>query len=251
MQQYFLDDFLDIDKQVACITGQDAHHIIKVMRMRLDEEILIVIQATAYVAKIIELNESKKEVLVQAVCVETVARELPLHVTIALGLLKAEKFEYAIQKMTELGVSQIFPWQAERSVVKLKDKQTSKKIERWELIAKEASEQSKRLKIPEILQVATLSEIIKTTPASTTIYVAYEELATTTEKTKIKLATEDNVLFLIGPEGGISDKEVTLLKNLTKERTIHFVSLGTRILRAETAAIFAMSLCTAASENLL
>ena len=250
MQQYFLDNFLDIDKQVACITGQDAHHIIKVMRMRLDEEILIVIQATAYVAKIIELNESKKEVLVQAVCVETVVRELPLHVTIALGLLKAEKFEYAIQKMTELGVSQIFPWQAERSVVKLKDKQTSKKIERWELIAKEASEQSKRLKIPDILQVATLSEIIKTTPASTTIYVAYEELATT-EKTKIKLAAEDNVLFLIGPEGGISDKEVTLLKNLAKERTIHFVSLGTRILRAETAAIFAMSLCTAASENLL
>jgi 16S rRNA (uracil1498-N3)-methyltransferase len=167
--------------------------------------------------------------------------ELPIKVAIAQGLPKSDKFELVIQKTTELGVQELIPVTSERSIIKLDAKKEGKKLERYQKIAKEASEQSHRMKIPTIQPVMSVSELIKYSQSFTYKCLAYEA---TTEADEHNLSTilhevkeGDSLLVFIGPEGGISEKELERLV----DNGFTIVSLGRRILRTETAPIFLMS----------
>lgn len=245
MQQYFVETINDDD--TFTIIGQDAHHIMKVMRMRVGTEIMVVSEAVAYHCEITSLQEKEQIVIATKKATLQDKRELPIDVTVVLGLLKSDKFDYAVQKLTELGVTRIIPWQAEYSIVKLNGKKDEKKVARWQSIAKEAAEQSKRLVIPDISAPQHLTAILASVTNDTPIYVAFEGLAGK-EQAKLDIIKHRKVVFVIGAEGGISPKELKLLEN---KQQVRFISLGSRILRAETAAIFAMSLCAGSAEQLI
>ncbi|GBU11267.1 ribosomal RNA small subunit methyltransferase E [Erysipelotrichaceae bacterium] len=244
MQQYFIEGD-DYDADHLVITGTDVHHIKNVMRMKITDKIRIVSQHIVYLGEITAI--SADAISVKKIKQLDENRELKQHITIALGLLKQDKFEYALQKMTELGMHTCIPWQAKLSVVKLYDKKAQKKQLRWQLIAKEAAEQSRRSHIPKIEQAKTSLQLTELFSQYDVVYIAYEDLAY--ESAPLHFSKDDvAILVIIGPEGGIAQSELAQLL-ATKHNNIQLISLGKRILRAETAAIYTMSILSAAIEQ--
>lgn len=155
--------------------------------------------------------------------------ELDTNITVILSLIKNDKMDFAIQKLCELGVKRIVPYKAYRSVVK--EGKATNKIDRFKKIAKEACEQSHRNIIPEITDYINIKEI-KNYMSDINV-VAYEN----EDKIVINFKCK-SITILIGPEGGFDEKELEIIKNLG----FNSISLGKRILRAETAAIYLTSL---------
>ncbi|WP_347862721.1 16S rRNA (uracil(1498)-N(3))-methyltransferase [Salimicrobium sp. PL1-032A] len=168
--------------------------------------------------------------------------ELPQEVTVVQALGKGDKVEWVIQKSTELGVSRIIPFQAEHSVVKWDHKKQEKKKARFEKIAKEAAEQSERLKLPEVTSTLSIKEVVKETESYDFRLFAYEQEARQGANRKLseflkEIAPGTKVCIVIGPEGGFSSKEAELLD----ESGFQAVRLGGRILRMETAPLYFLS----------
>ena len=144
--------------------------------------------------------------------------------------------ELIIQKNTEVGVNNIVPVIMERTVVKLDEKVASKKLDRWQKIAEIAAKQSMRDIIPNIKSIIKTKEI--DVDGYDVVLVAYENeehnmLKAELKKLESQNKQEYNIAIAIGPEGGISEKEIELLD----EKNVKFVSLGKRILRTETAGL--------------
>ncbi|WP_142827785.1 16S rRNA (uracil(1498)-N(3))-methyltransferase [Planococcus soli] len=238
MQRYFIEGKLP-ENRIAAITGDDAKHIAKVMRQTAGEELIAVMEGKAYLATIrstdfdveIELGNS----------LETQV-ELPKKVSIACGLPKGDKLDLITQKATELGMYALLPFSAERSIVKWDSSKSEKKIGRLQKIAKEAAEQSHRTRVPDIHNIYSFNQLLSQAGSYDAVIVAYEEEARQGGRTRFaetlkSLYDKDSVLIIFGPEGGISDKEVTALKNAGAI----FTSLGPRILRTETAPLYALA----------
>ncbi len=155
--------------------------------------------------------------------------ELETDITVILALIKNDKFDFAVQKLTELGVNRIVPYIARRSVVK--PGKGNNKLDRIKKIAREASEQSHRNKIPEICDYATFKDLKKY--KSELNLLAYEKET----KSISDLKKYKSITYIIGPEGGFEPREVEDII----ECGFDSISLGKRILRAETAAIFLAS----------
>lgn len=238
MQRYFVER---MDDNQATILGEDVHHITRVMRMGIDDQ-LICCNSSGKAARCTITEITNESVLVNVVewIVDTV--ELPINVIIVSGLPKGDKLEYVIQKGTELGASEFVPFIATRSIVKWDEKKGGKKVERWEKIAKEAAEQSHRTKIPTVQAPLTLKQLLSLGESYQYKLIAYEEDAKSGEKSKLASTLEhmkpgDSLLVVVGPEGGLAEKEVASL------RDAGFVScsFGPRILRAETAPLYLLS----------
>lgn len=152
MQRYFVkakhEDFLELELS-------DVHHIKNVMRYKEGDKIECVYNEAVYHCEIINPNSNKVKIL--SVEESTYEEKYPL--TIAVGLVKEQKFDLIIQKLTELGVKEIIPVKMERSIVKLGEEKITKKQERWQKIAKEAAEQSKRTTIPQIYNPISFNEL--------------------------------------------------------------------------------------------
>lgn len=240
MQRYFVSSENWKD-DVVTITGDDAKHILKVMRMQVgDHFICCDNKGRTSLCEIIEVDGTEVETKI----VNDIEKsaELPVSVTIAQGLPKGDKLEYIIQKGTELGALSFFPFSADRSVVKWDDKKAVKKKERLEKIAKEAAEQSHRNRVPVILNPGSFSDLLKMAEQYKIKIVAFEEEAKQNEISKFASALSsadlgDSILCVIGPEGGISDKEATLLS----DHGFVLCGLGPRILRTETAPLYLLS----------
>ncbi|WP_064091442.1 16S rRNA (uracil(1498)-N(3))-methyltransferase [Rossellomorea aquimaris] len=240
MQRYFIDEAYNEELPIY-LTGEDYHHIVRVMRMKEDDHIFVVFNDQASAISRIE-TISSDSVEVSIVQWETTTVELPIKVTIASGLPKGDKLELIFQKGTELGAAQFIPFNADRSIVKWDAKKAKKKVERWEKIVKEAAEQSHRLLIPQVLSPVSLKELLKLGQEFDYKLVAYEEEARAGEKgnlstTLTSIKEGQSVLVVFGPEGGLSDKEI----QLCKEEGFLTCGLGPRILRTETAPLYVLS----------
>lgn len=240
MQRYFLTSDQILNGKVH-ITDDDFHHIVRVMRMSVGDRISVVFpnEQTAICEIDNILSDSVDAKIVSSVKEN---RELPIKVTIASGLLKGDKFDIVIQKGTELGASQFLPFTSERSVVKLDEKKRLKRLERWQKIAKEASEQSERTRIPECLTPISFQELLKKSQSFEKKIVAYEEQGRNYNQRNLpdtlkKLSAGDSLLFAFGPEGGFSKAEIDVLK----ANDFIVCGLGPRILRAETAPLYALA----------
>ena len=154
--------------------------------------------------------------------------ELDCDITCILSLIKSDKLELCIQKLTELGIKRIVLYDARRSVMKIRDE---KKNTRLLKIAKEAAEQSHRNKIPEIIGPCKLKDLSQY--KSEKNYICYEA-----EKNISDINKADSITYIIGPEGGFEEEEYHQICEMEFES----VSLGKRILRAETAAIYTTSI---------
>lgn len=218
------------------IDGDDVNHILNVLRMKKDDEIQVCNQVTEenYKARIVQYSKNEIECKIE----EKIGKstESNVHITLFQGIPKFEKMELIIQKNTEVGVNNIVPVVMERTVVKLDEKVASKKLDRWQKIAEIAAKQSMRDIIPNV------KSIIKTKEIDVDMYdvvlVAYENeehnmLKAELKKLESQNKQEYNIAIVIGPEGGISEKEIELLD----EKNVKFVSLGKRILRTETAGL--------------
>ncbi len=226
------------------INGDDVNHIINVLRMKKGDEIQVCNQEIGdnYNAQITQFTKNE----VDCEIIERINKttESNVNITLFQGLPKFEKMELIIQKNTEVGVKRIVPVIMERTVVKIDEKVASRKLERWQKIAEIAAKQSMRDIIPNIDNITKLKEI--DTTEYDVVLVAYEneehnklkdelqKLSKKIEGTNSNNNEENfNIAIVIGPEGGISEKEIELLA----EKNVKFVSLGRRILRTETAGL--------------
>ena len=229
MQRYFAKEY----KDNFILSDSDVHHIKNVMRMQIGDLIEVVYDNKLHICKI-----EKFEPLLLSINEERVGEnKLNIDITIAVGLVKEQKMDLILQKLTELGVNTIIPVSMERSIVKLDEARFNKKRVRWEAICKEASEQSKRTSVPVIENIKSIKDLIK-------MDADCKLVASTKEKGKMFNYYLQNtfncakIIMVIGPEGGISDREETLLNDGGFES----VSFGNLIFRVETAAIYAASI---------
>lgn len=237
VQRYFVKNFKD---NRFFIIDEDRHHIVKVMRLQLGDEIICVENGKSALCTIEEITDD--QVVATVVKWEEGTKELPVHVAIASGLPKGDKLEWIIQKGTELGAAEFIPFAATRSVVKWDDKKALKKVERLQKIAKEAAEQSHRQIVPHISNSVNLKSLIELAKNFDHKLIAFEEDAKLGEISQLaatlaNLKEGQSLLFVFGPEGGLTQEEVDTLK------TFDFKScgLGPRILRTETAPLYALS----------
>lgn len=239
MQRYFLQSTFHPHGE-ASIIGDDARHIQRVMRMAIGDEIIAVAENKAYKAKVIRLEE--QTVYIERQGEQLPTNEMPVHITIACGLPKGDKLDLIVQKATELGVHQIVPFEAERSIVKWDAKKGVKKVERLQKIAKEAAEQSHRSIIPHVNDPVSFKQLIELATSYHCRFVADEEEAKENERKTLseRLTNIEHgqmVLAVFGPEGGLSRKEVDVLHAAGFES----IALGPRILRTETAPLYFLS----------
>ena len=227
MQRYFaINENLELSKD-------DIYHITKVMRMKKSDRFVIIFDKKLFVCEIDEISSNNVNFNVIEELKED--NELDKNIIVAFTLVNENKTDFILQKCTELGASAFIPILTERSKIKLNDK-SSKKIERWQKICKEASEQSHRNIIPKVHDITSVKDLTKTK-------YDLKILCSTKEKEKsLKNMLQnsqkcDNIIIVVGPEGGISPSEELFLN----ENGFISVSLGSTILRTETAPIFALS----------
>ena len=229
MQRYFADKK---DNQIILGDG-DVHHLLHVMRARIGDEIEAVVDNHLYACIVKSINPLNIVINYEI----PIDSELPSKVTLFFALAKGDKIDFVVQKATELGASRIVLVKTERCVTKFDGDNIKHKLERFNKIAKEASEQSHRLMIPEIAGVVDIKDIPNDLLCDINL-LAYEKEAGATDNFFEKVAADKTISVMIGPEGGFSIEEVKLLKDKYHFETI---SLGKRILRTETAAVYALS----------
>ncbi len=227
MHQFFVDASLELNTKVAFDQAL-AHQIHKVLKLHHGESILL---SNTHVMALAHL-EGENGTLFAVIDQHQITTTLQREVTLMVALIRKEKFELVLQKATELGVHRIVPLIMERNVVKWDDH--SNKLQRYRLILKEAAEQCHRLSIPELIEPIQLKEI--DSYKSELNFVAYEG-ENPSHLLKAQLKQCHSISIVIGPEGGISTKEMDNLEAIGFMR----VSLGPRIYRAETAAIVAIN----------
>ncbi|WP_053219121.1 16S rRNA (uracil(1498)-N(3))-methyltransferase [Virgibacillus senegalensis] len=240
MQRYFVPEEGWQDNMVT-ITGEDRHHIDRVMRMQPGDAIICnTPEGRAAVCTITAISDEYVSVSIDEWLDES--KELPVHITIAQGLPKGDKLEVVLQKGTELGASGFIPFQAGRSIVKWDNKKAEKKLVRYRKIVKEASEQSHRTIVPDVETVVGFDGLIKQSENYSVKIFAYEEEAKTDDYQGLgailaRLEPGQNILACIGPEGGFTIEEAESLKS----HGFQPVRLGPRILRTETAPLYLLA----------
>ncbi|MFV0380270.1 MAG: RsmE family RNA methyltransferase [Anaerorhabdus sp.] len=233
MQQYMIDTEIVLGKKIN-FNNEQNHHIKDVMRMKEKSLVRVVNpfdKSSGFVAVFYEENNAYGEVIE----IDEVTHELNVKICLCIGILKKDKWEYLLQKATELGVSKIVPFESERTVVKKNSDKQQKKNNRWNKIMLEASEQSKREIVPELCEIQKFKNILKF--KSQINLLAYEDVSHSASSISSTISNELSVTIVIGPEGGFSEKEI----NYLTDNNFKCVSLGKRILRAETAACHSLS----------
>lgn len=228
MQRYFAKEKID---NTFILHDSDIHHIKNVMRFKINDQIVVIYDSIVYTCKITSIDPLNLEVISN----KKEDRELNTNLTVAISLVNEQKMDLILQKLTELGVSTIIPVKTERSIVKLDDKKESKKITRWQMICKEASEQSHRTKIPKVNNIINLKDI-KNIDSKLKLVCS---LSSNTKPLSSYLEHDyKDILFIIGPEGGFTKAEEEYLLN----NNFLPVSLGKRVMRVETASIYVASI---------
>lgn len=230
MQRYFSKEQKD---NKFILNNDDLYHIRVVMRMKDNDQIQVVYNHEPYLCEI-KLREENIDVnIIEKM--DVISDNLP-QVTLILPLLKEQKFDFILQKATELGITKIIPVIMERSIIKIDEKKTIKKLERWQKIVKEASEQSFRNDIPIITEIKQLKDL--ETIDGLKILCSTKVKDKTLKKALNSQGICDKISIVIGPEGGITEKEEEKLNNMG----FISVTLGNRIMRVETVPIFIMSI---------
>ena len=223
---------------------QVAHRAAHVLRLDCGAQIALVDgHGGATLARILAISGSSVEV--ERIALIHAGAESALRLVLLMGIPKADKLEWVIQKAAELGALAVVPVETERSVVRLNDK-TPRKLERWREIAREASRQSERAVALEVREPRSFEAVIA---APMQGIVAWEEAAHATPLPHVAETALDasrEIGVLIGPEGGLAPAEVSR----ARAAGLVAVSLGPRVLRTETAAIVALSLVQAAFGDL-
>ncbi|MGT2666476.1 16S rRNA (uracil(1498)-N(3))-methyltransferase [Streptococcus rifensis] len=244
MQQYFVKG--KAENPVTITDKETAKHMFSVMRLTEGDEVVLVFDdGVKRLARVLSSQDQQFELVKDLV--DHV--ELPVEVTIASGFPKGDKLEFISQKATELGASAIWAYPADWSVVKWDSKKLAKKEDKLAKIVLGAAEQSKRNRVPEVSLFDSQKDLLARLADFDKIFIAYEEIAKAGERSTLakeltQVAPGQKLLFLFGPEGGISSQEIEAFEAAGGIR----VGLGPRIMRTETAPLYALSAVSYALE---
>lgn len=231
MQQYFIDSILDLEQRVQ-FNAEQSHHIMRVVRMKKDDVVRVSDANHNLFSVRLDMDSKQAYGIVEArIHDDTKSR---VEITLVQGMIKGEKWDYLLQKASELGVCKIVPLISSRCVVKIQDEKLDKKLQRWNKITLEACEQCKR-STPVIVREPISMKDVKNVMSDLNL-IAYENTDAIHDKlyrVLEKYPSCKSITCVIGSEGGFSEDEVKDLLNVGFLK----ISLGTRILRAETAAL--------------
>lgn len=234
MPKFFINN-IDFTKESAVlITGEDAHHLIKSLRVKVGETIIVCNgEGIDYSARVEKIDiDAVLAKLIEEVYLNS---EPDLKVKLYTAITKGEGFEYAIRKCVEAGVYKIIPTVTERTVVDLPKSKFAKKHERWNKISSEAAKQSGRSLIPPVVDPIDFKAALNELSSDELTVICYVEEGTLTLKDAFRGYSKNKTInVFIGPEGGFTKQEIDLavIKGAKK------VTLGNRILKAETAGFF-------------
>jgi len=254
------EDFTDDGKRVV-LSPDESRHLRDVLRLRAGDEAHVFDgEGREFACAVVEAR-GREAALEVVAPVEPRRPESPLDLTLAVALLKGEKFDLVVQKATELGASRVAPVVTARADVRLRDERdAARRVERWRRLALEAAKQSGRARIPAVAEPCAFDTFVKSEPRAA---VVESEAGASVEGARrggrlrvffaerggdrldsladaarrgspsMEIAPHSIVTALVGPEGGWDDEEI----NLAREHGWSIVTLGGRTLRAETAAI--------------
>ncbi|MBV8897685.1 MAG: 16S rRNA (uracil(1498)-N(3))-methyltransferase [Acidobacteriaceae bacterium] len=228
----------EVRRGLAELSGPDAEHLVRVLRVEPGQLFELSDNRNVYLAEITSARKSS----VQFCLLEQLPFPAPsVHVTLVAALIKFERFEWLIEKATELGISVIQPMEATRSERGLAQA-SRKRSARWERVAREASEQSRRAHLPEIAPVLGFDEALEFAARVRLLLDENPEAPPILHTLPEERSPEDRVALLLGPEGGWTAEE----RQAALAAGWHACSLGGTILRAETAALSAVAIIRAA-----
>ena len=229
MQRYFSNK---LENNKFELKSDDIYHITRVMRMKSGDNIEVVYNEEVYICSL-EISNNNVDAIIKT---KEEKKELDaVEKVLIIPLLKENKMDLIFQKSTELGIDKIIPVIMERSIIKIDKDKELKKVERWNKICKEASEQSKRVNIPIVTEVKTLKELDGIDGIK--LVCSTKEKDNTIKKYLKNNTGYNRINIVIGPEGGISPKEEEYLNSIGFES----VSLGNNIMRVETVPMYILS----------
>ncbi|WP_072328645.1 MULTISPECIES: 16S rRNA (uracil(1498)-N(3))-methyltransferase [unclassified Paenibacillus] len=261
MQRYFIQP-ASFSADHVTITGDDAHHLIRVMRAKAGDRVIVSDGCGREAVAVLRSLEAGE---VTAAVEQWLPpdKEPRVDVWIAQSLPKGDKMELVIQKGTEIGAARFIPFSSERTVVQWDAKKEGKRLERWQKIAKEAAEQAHRSCIPAVESVQSWKGLLKLAAEADAAWFCYEKqdaqelrslIKSALRKTQVSAAetgegvqapkphgtqeeSRPKLLVIVGPEGGFSEREAAE----AEQAGCRPVSLGKRILRTETAAMVGLT----------
>jgi 16S rRNA (uracil1498-N3)-methyltransferase len=228
-----------IDGDTVTITGEDAHHLSRALRCAVGDALTVCdMSRTEYECELTDfLPDCVKARIITSHPAHT---EPPVHITLYQALPKGDKLDTVIQKAVECGVCRIVPFESERCVVKAKSDSEQRKTERRRRIAGEAAKQCGRGALPEVLETVSFAEMLRLAGCADAVFFCYEgdgTLPIGTLLAKNDIPSNGSIALVIGSEGGFSLKEA----QAAAEKGFHMTGLGPRILRTETAPLFALA----------
>ena len=231
--RYFIDQALEVN-QTLSLPETLHRHAIQVLRGKLgDDLILFNGSGGEYLAQFSEVEKRRSSVLISAF--DPVDRESPLDIKLVLALIKSDKFDFALQKAVEMGVTSIQPVIAARSVINLKANRLDKKMQHWQGVIHSACEQSGRTQVPILHPTLGFNDYLNQPENRLKLAMLPEATEYLSELSQPTQALS----LLVGPEGGFREDEVSLME----QHQVQTVKFGPRILRAETAVIAGLALC--------
>lgn len=234
---YFIASTKELNEQVIALKGDEAHHAIKVRRTEINELIFITdTKGLVVEAKVVEIGPGK---ILKAEVINKILHENrnPI-VCVAQAIAKGDRADLSIELLTEVGVDKIIPWQANRSVSRLEDKEV-KLIQKWNNTARESTKQARRPFMPEILNLVNTKELVEEFNNFEKVLILDPDSSNSFIEEIKKISK--SILLVIGPEGGIDESEMNLFKNAKAD----FASLGESILRTSSAGAISAAILLA------
>ena len=240
MPRFFMDGIFG---EKAVIVGENGKHITRSLRMKVGEPLTVCDgKGTDYSCEIESINGDEVVAHILSSCASV--SEPSVHVTIYQGLPKADKMDSIVQKSVEVGAAAIVPTMTARCVSRPDEKSMHKKTERWQKIAEEAAKQSGRGIIPQVHALTDFKSAAQQAAKTGSVILFYEGGGESLSK--LITSESGNISVFIGPEGGFEPDEVAFVTALGGKTA----TLGTRILRTETAPIAALAAIMLASGNM-
>lgn len=225
----------DIKPNFITLVGENAAHA-KVLRLKAGEQVLVCDGAgNECVCTVSDSNPQQVSLVVDAR--QAATSEAKVQASVYMAFSKGDKLEHVIQKATELGAYEIVAFPSNRCVSRPDEKSLVKKLERWQKIASAAAEQSGRGRIPRVVVLNSYREALDRALGTDLAILFYENEKATTLRMALEEKSFTSISLFTGPEGGLEDREV----EMAKEKGLRICTLGSRILRCETAPLCALS----------
>ena len=225
----------DMIPNFITLTGENAAHA-KVLRLKAGEQVLVCDGAgNECVCTVDDSKPQQVSLIVDSR--QAATSEAKVQASVYMAFSKGDKLEHVIQKATELGAYEIVAFPSARCVSRPDEKSLKKKLERWQKIAASAAEQSGRGRIPQVIALNSYNAALERAAKADIAILFYENEKATTLRMALDEKSFTTISLLTGPEGGLEDREV----EMAKDKGLQICTLGSRILRCETAPLCALS----------